>query len=355
MSDTTRLLTETADRLFAEHATRATLDAMEAGSFPQALWQAMEETGLALAGAPEEAGGAGLALDDLLALVRVAGAHAVPVPVQETLLAQHTLAAAGLEVPEGPLGIAPVLRGDVPGFADGRLTGRMRRVPWARHLSGLVVVVPGPEGPRTVLAGAPAVVEQARNHAGEPRDTVDLAATPVLAAGAPGAGLTPERLRGLGALFRANAMAGALQRITDLTLRYAQDRVQFGRPIAKFQAVQHQIAVLASQSAAARVAAEVAARVAAAGPAPFEIACAKLRVGEAATLGAGIAHQVHGAMGFTHEHVLHFSTRRLWSWRDEFGNEAEWAGVVGRMARAAGSEGLWPLLTDGALPPGFAA
>ncbi len=57
----------------------------------------------------------------------------------------------------------------------------------------------------------------------------------------------------------------------------------------------------------------------------FLIAIAKTRVGDAATLASEIAHQVHGAIGFTKDYSLQLSTRRLWSWRDEFGGDTEWA------------------------------
>ena len=131
----------------------------------------------------------------------------------------------------------------------------------------------------------------------------------------------------------------------ELTVAYAKERVQFGRPIGKFQAVQQQIAVLATHVAASRAAVEAAIDAAARGPAFFEIAAAKARVGEAAGIAAGIAHQVHGAIGFTHEHALHRSTRRLWSWRDEFGAEHEWSAWIGNVAARVGGEGLWSFLT----------
>ena len=76
-----------------------------------------------------------------------------------------------------------------------------------------------------------------------------------------------------------------------------------------------------------------------------EVAIAKIRVGEAAGNGAAIAHQVHGAMGFTYEHSLHQATRRLWSWREEFGNEAHWADRLGHMVAARGADALWPFVT----------
>ncbi len=54
---------------------------------------------------------------------------------------------------------------------------------------------------------------------------------------------------------------------------------------------------------------------------------------------------MHGAIGFTHEHRLHHLTRRLWSWRDEFGVESDWSIELGRLAASRGADGLWPLLT----------
>ena len=57
-------------------------------------------------------------------------------------------------------------------------------------------------------------------------------------------------------------------------------------------------------------------------------------------------HQVHGAIGFTYEHSLHFATRRLWSWRAEFGSESVWAIELGRRVAARGADNLWNDLTE---------
>jgi alkylation response protein AidB-like acyl-CoA dehydrogenase len=145
--------------------------------------------------------------------------------------------------------------------------------------------------------------------------------------------------------MRSLQMAGALAHITAISVQYAQDRVQFGRPIGKFQAVQQNLAVLAGQTAAASAAADLAAEAVADGIRMLPIAAAKSRTGEAAGQGAAIAHQVHGAIGFTYEHTLHFFTKRLWSWRDEFGNEAEWNLHVGRHMAKAGADRLWAEIT----------
>jgi alkylation response protein AidB-like acyl-CoA dehydrogenase len=82
------------------------------------------------------------------------------------------------------------------------------------------------------------------------------------------------------------------------------------------------------------------------GRALFAVAAAKIRAGEAAGAGAAIAHQVHGAMGFTREYSLHHSTRRLWAWRDDFGAESVWAMRLGNIAISAGARALWPALTS---------
>ena len=147
------------------------------------------------------------------------------------------------------------------------------------------------------------------------------------------------------ALTRALMIAGAMASILDLGTSYALEREQFGRPIAAFQAVQQQLAVLAGEAAAAIRAADGALEALDSSSALVEIAVAKARAGEAAGRGAEIAHQVHGAMGFTHEHRLHHRTRRLWTWRDEFGHEAHWQAWLGRRIASAGADDLWAFVS----------
>jgi acyl-CoA dehydrogenase len=167
-------------------------------------------------------------------------------------------------------------------------------------------------------------------------------------AAAPAPGVTTDAIRLYGAMARAAQMAGALDSILEQGVRYATERKQFGRPIGNFQALQHYLAVVAGHVAASGIAAELAFRAAEREPhdAGFEIAAAKIRVGEAAGVSAGLVHQVHGAIGFTYEHSLHFATRRLWSWRAEFGSESGWAIELGRRVAAHGADNLWNDLTE---------
>jgi len=149
-----------------------------------------------------------------------------------------------------------------------------------------------------------------------------------------------------GAMARSAQMAGGLEFLLAQSVKYVTERVQFGRPLASFQAIQQNLALLAGHTAAAGMAAQNAFAAMDGGEAGFEIAVAKIRTGEASGLGAGIAHQAHGAIGFTYEHTLHFVTRRLWSWRAEFGAEPYWAMKLGRDVAARGADALWPYLTS---------
>ena len=314
-------LLKTVDRVAEAQCAKAVREAAEAGEWPAGLWQALEETGMTRAVLPESAGGAGLEFADAMSVLRRTAYHALPVPLAETMIAGRLLVAAGLQVPEGPLTVA---------------TKDAKRVPWGGQSAHVVVVGEDEIG----LAANVSVTLEEKNLAGEPRAQLQL--SPTRFSKLPKAA---ERLQLEGALARSVQMAGALERILAYALTYANERVQFGRPIGKFQAVQHLLAVLAGQVAAASAAADAAVEASAAAPDEFMIAAAKARVGEAAGKGAEIAHQVHGAMGFTREHSLHYSTRRLWSWRDEFGNEAHWQMRLGRMVAARGADALWPMLT----------
>jgi acyl-CoA dehydrogenase len=350
MSELGSLLADTVGRLFGALATKELIESSEKGAWPEKLWRALEEGGLTLPLVPEDAGGAGGTWLDAHVVVRASGRHMAPVPLAETVIAGWLLSRAGLPVPFGPLTLAPV-------HADERLTlarrgsgfgvsGTATRVPWGRQ-AGHVVTVADVDGQATValVATAGARVTEDRNLALEPRDTLAFDAAPVIAA-APAPGVTVDAIRLYGAMARAAQMAGALDWCLEQAVRYATERKQFGRPIGNFQVIQQNLAVLAGHVAASGIAAESAFRAADRGDARFEVAVAKIRVGEAAGVGAGIAHQTHGAIGFTYEHALHFATRRLWSWRAEFGGESAWARELGHAVAARGAGALWTDLTS---------
>ena len=351
MNELQTILSETCTRLFTDHATTAVLEGAEKGEWPAALWQALEENGLTLPQVPEARGGAGGSWSDAFVVLMASGRFAAPVPLAETMLAGTILAEAGLDAPLGPMTVAPV-------HADERLTlarqgagwtlsGRATRVPWGARAEHVVVVADGDGGPMIAqVVGSAARTEADASLAREPRDTLQWSSAPVVAAAPLRSRLGGHPVFAGGALVRAAQIAGGLEFLLAQSVKYVTERKQFGRPLAAFQAIQQNLALLAGHTAAAGMAAQqafhVVDRTGEGGDPSFEIAVAKVRTGEAAGLGAGIAHQAHGAIGFTYEHSLHFVTRRLWSWRAEFGAESHWSVALGRQVAAQGADALWP-------------
>jgi acyl-CoA dehydrogenase len=345
------IVLDQADRLFRGEVTKQRMADADGGTWPSAIWQAVEQAGLPLALVPEAQGGAGLPPGDALRLIRRTGYHTLPVPLPETIFAQALWAQTSGAPSEGALSLAPIgaeqsisIERSARGFV---LQGRAPRIPWATQVGHVLVYARDASGAGhlVLLQSAAAPMQPHRNLANEARDTLLLDNVAVAQERVrPAPPTCAEGFLLFGALIRAQQMVGAMERCLDYALTYAMERQQFGRPIGKFQAVQHMLADAAGQYAAAAAAAELAAEAYGNADFAFAVAIAKARVGEAAGKVAEVCHQVHGAIGFTHEHPLHFATRRLWSWRDEFGHETYWQERVGRAVCNAGGEALWPML-----------
>lgn len=340
MSEMREILADTVTKLFGDLVTRDVLQDAENGIWPEALWQACEENGLTLALVPEERGGAGLSWTDSFVIARAAGYYGPPIPLVETMLGAWLLADVGIDVPEGPLTVAPVRATDALAYNSDTLSGTVKAVPWGRHAQHAVVLAGG----RVLLVALDAAsIYEDCNIAREPRDKIAFDGAAILASAK--TDLPQDTLQLYGAMFRAAQLAGGVARALDETVKYAGDRIQFGRPIGKFQAIQQNLAALAGQMASASAAAEMAFRAADRGDPRFEAASAKIVTGDSAGAAAGTAHQIHGAIGFTYEHILQFTTRRLWSWRAEFGAESCWAEEIGRGVAGRGADAFWPDLT----------
>jgi len=350
--DVVKELSDTLRRVFASYPERV------GDRFATGLWGALDELGVTRLTLPEDAGGSGGGWPEAAALLLAAGEAAAPIPLAETdLLAGWLLHAAGLPVPtDGPLAAAAgelTLRAG-PGSDELIVIGSVPRVGWARWSRRVAVLATGGDGRDLALSLDPASpgvsIAEGTNVAGEPRDTIELDTVVALSDTAVAPDGARELLARRAALARALLLAGAAATALNLSLRYAGERVQFGRHIAAFQAVQQQLALAGAELAAIRAAVDAAVRIAATdglgGPrAALAVAVAKARAGEGAGVIARIAHQVHGAIGFTEEHSLQLATTRLWAWRDEDGDDTHWNAHVARAALAAGPAGLWPLLT----------
>ena len=341
-------LVESVTRLFADRVDSKMIEAAKRDGWSSRLWDLIEDAELPRISIPESAGGAGGTLSDLAAVLRIAGHYSAPIPLAETaLLANWMLAESGLEIERGACTVGH--GGELHAIRHDRkvvLSGTLHRVAWSRAAARLVAFARGGEEALVVVVDpVECAIKPGRNLAFEPRDTVTLENVAALAYAPAPSGVNLQTLRLRGALGRSVLMAGALERALELAVEYAQNRVQFGRKIGEFQAIQQELA-----RAAGEVAAAVAAALSAAGALEraatlLPVASAKIRTAEAAQQVALIAHQVHGAIGVTEEYALHHATLRLMAWREEYGHEGEWAVELGRAVQERGSEAFWPELT----------
>jgi acyl-CoA dehydrogenase len=336
------MIRDTLQRLLSDMCPPDVVDAAEQGEFPAALWQTLAETGLTLAGISEAAGGSGGDLEDSLLVIREAASFATPLPLAEHFMAASLLAEAGATCNAGPMTVA---LGDFALDAELTLTGNADQVAFARWAEEVILLARQDEGLKLCRVNTGDVeLTPGVSMAGEPRDqvtiNVKLDGEQVFEVAAD----MECKLQLMGAALRGLMMAGALESVLEMSVAYSMERTQFGRPISKFQAIQQQLATLAGEVAASTMAAH-AITSAYADLTALDIAIGKARIGEAVSACTDIAHQVHGAMGYTLEHSLNHRTRRLWDWRSEYGAERHWQLLVGREFLAAGADNLWDGIT----------
>ncbi len=351
--EASQIITEAAARILADLADPQSINQAKNGTWEEPLWHALNGAGLPHAWDPEILGGSGASLADGFAILGVAGRFALAVPLAETLAAGWLLARAGLEAPATPMTVAPAHPHDrITVDTGGRLSGRVAGVPFAQDSQHIVVLANGGKQQLIALVSVKDCrLSEGHNLAGDAANIVALEGVKPLSSATAPNGFDQSSLMLMGSTIRSIATAGALEAILSLSVTYANERVAFGRPIGKFQAVQQNLARLAGEVAAAlAVAGSAADSIAQADTFDetvfLEAASAKIRTAEAAAEGSAIAHQVFGAIGFTQEHVLHRFTLRMLSWRDDFGNESYWAAELGRRVARRGADEFWPLVAS---------
>ncbi|MBM7583570.1 acyl-CoA dehydrogenase [Bacillus pakistanensis] len=350
MNETSEIIIQTAEKIMEDLCTKQVVDDAERGTNPMKLWNTLAETGMLAIGISEEEGGSDGGFIDALNVIQVSGKYSAPIPLSETILANWILSDAGLPISAKPMTVISNVNGKIAFTekADGWvISGEAFDVPFARNSNSIVVVGKSEKGKIAASVNCDkCLITKGQNMANEARDHVIL--ENILVSKEKVSSLKrfdEEKTQYSSALIRTVQMTGALENILELTIAYSKERTQFGRTISRFQAVQQQIAILAGEVSAAKAIANLAMKAYEAGDGKDQIMMAKIRVGEAASVGVPIAHQVHGAIGFTEEHSLQHSTRRLWSWRDECGNESDWAKRLGNKMLKLESEALWPYIT----------
>jgi alkylation response protein AidB-like acyl-CoA dehydrogenase len=313
------MILEALERVLEDQGSSAAVRQIEAGDTAGALWQTIEQGGFLDLLLPEDAGGAALALPDLFPILECLGRHGVALPIAQSIVARIFFGGQ-TAVPAGMLTLANRLQQT----ADGDQV--CVRTPY-----GLVAdYVLSHDGESMVLMLCSAAE---RTTVGDPRNsTATLSWRNV----APVMRLTgsEQSLTAFTTAMAAALLSGAMQRIFDMALTHCNTRVQFGKSIGKFQALQQQLSVMAEHVLAGAIAAECAFRSNDLAPDPLAGAMAKSRTSEAASLVAATAHAVHGAIGMTDEYDLGLLTRRLHDWRMSYGAEDHWNQIIGEQILA---------------------
>ncbi|BBZ56431.1 hypothetical protein MPHO_34230 [Mycolicibacterium phocaicum] len=270
-------------------------------TFDDALWRTAETSGLTRLSSDAEAGPAAAAV-----VLGTLARHAAAVPIAETdVLATWLATEAGLVVPE-----------------SGPLTVAVEQIATWPQCGPVLVTKRAPDALYVGLVNPPMLTDNGHNLAGEPRATVefDMAATDVVQLPL----AVADELTIRGAWCRCVQIVGAFDAAAELTIAHTETRVQFGRPLGAFQAVQHSLATMLGEIERARAATTLAVTAAAQygfadARTGYATTVAKVAVGRAVAPVTTIAHQLHGAIGTTAEHPLWRATMRARSWADEFG------------------------------------
>jgi alkylation response protein AidB-like acyl-CoA dehydrogenase len=352
LSDGQEMLAETARAFVDRSCPTAVVRALESGATEPDLWSVIAGAGWPSLLVPEEHGGSGQGMVELVVLCEQLGRGPVPSPlVATTTLATLALMWAGSErqrdqwLPElargtrvGTLALLepgmPDEWGEVELRATPALSGEKILVPWAARADLMIVATA--DGLQLVEPAAPGVRVEAHDAlGGEPIATVAFDAAAAQPLGKPDdAPSIVERILDHAAVAQLAFVVGVAERALELSVQHATHRHQFGRPIGSFQAIAHRCVDMRSDIDACRYLAYQAAWcLDHGGDADLAVAAAKAYANEAVRRVFLHAHQVHGAIGFSTEHDLQLFTRRAKAFELTYGSKAH---HHERLARAIG-------------------
>jgi alkylation response protein AidB-like acyl-CoA dehydrogenase len=309
------MILESLERVLEDQGSSAAVRQIEAGGAVGTLWHTIEQAGFLDLLLSEEAGGAALQLPELFPILECLGRHGVALPIAQSIVAR-ALFGGQAPVPVGLVTLANRLQ----------LTASGEHVCVRTPYGLLADYVLSHDGESMVLMSCSAAK---RTSVGDPRNSTATLSwrnvAPVLRLRG-----SEQSLTAFTTAMAAALLSGAMQRVFDMALAYCNTRVQFGKSIGKFQALQQQLSVMAEHVLAGAIAAECAFRSNGLAPDPLAGAIAKSRTSEAASLVAATAHAVHGAIGMTDEYDLGLLTRRLHDWRMSYGAEDHWNQIIGK-------------------------
>jgi alkylation response protein AidB-like acyl-CoA dehydrogenase len=304
-SDDQHAIKRTARDLLAERfKPERVRELAEAGEYDEAVWKELCELGWPGIFIGEEHGGQGLGTVELIILMEELGYALAPLPFLSNAAAGLVLDAAGSDRQKERW-----LPGIASGSARGTVAllkddGEAKLVPDAD--SADVILLLGHEGARIMERDQAEV---------EPVETMDPTRRYArVRSGETGEALEGDRVPGISRVAAALAaeLTGIAQKAMEMSVEYARDRRQFGRPIGSYQAVSHRCAQMLLETEGARSASYYAAWCGDAEPETLPLAAcmAKAYASDAGWRVCTAALQVHGGIGFTWEHDLHFFLKR---------------------------------------------
>lgn len=296
------------------------------GGYDVELWQYLQGAGFLGLPFPSEMGGDGGELTDLAVILEQLTRRAVIIPFLETMACAIAVQRKGdpaiaaeivSGVINGSMTLAPAILEDNDTFGEirttvsgGKLSGRKHFVDYGQHVTHHLVAATenGNLGLYLVDANSPNVTAFPLKNMGRiPEANIHYEAAPARKAGGAEA---HDLLMLIGRALSAIECVGNCQQALDMTVEYVSMRVQFGRPIGTFQAVQHHTANMAMSTLASRFLAYEAVWQIDAGEATAKsVAKAKAVASKAASEVPMMAHQLYGGIGFTEEYDLHFFSR----------------------------------------------
>ncbi len=345
MNDFKEMIYDGTHRLFDDFLAWDELKKYEKQIWHEDLWSEFQKLGFTNIFNSDDKGGIDASWTDAHIILKASGYHGVPLPIGESIASNWFASRNGMALPSGHWAITGG-RIDIDEKLN-KVRFQELDVAWGRFAKQLLHI--NDQRITLIELDKETSVEKQVNLANEPRDKISGQGTVIESVET---NLATEPLRWIGSLVRSCQIAGGAGQALDLSLKYSKDREQFGRSLAKFQTIQNYLADLAGLAAALDAISIAAANdldingLSEKSRAKITLAAAKCRTSEGVERVTRLSHQIHGAIGFTYEYGLHFYTKRLWSWRDEYGSAVEWGNFLGDIAFNNSKENIWPLVTN---------
>ena len=342
MNEIRILLEDSISKILNDNLDWDKLAEIEKTKWSASLWDSLKQAGTFRLFASEDNGGINGSWEDAYVVLRASAHHTCPLPLAESIIANYFGQLAGLLIPEDCWAVTNKL----PNIKKNIIDLEELELPWGRFCRHFIII----DGNKLHLAK----ITDCEITEGESlgRDPLDLLTGKAEIVEEAALHLANETFFCVGALMRSAQIAGASAAAFDLSVKYTAEREQFGRPLSKFQAIQHYLADLAGLVASVDAISKTAFAVADSNDLTNpnadllnHVAAAKCRASDAVEKITKLSHQVHGAIGFTYEYGLHYSTRRLWAWRADYGTSQYWGEHLGNQALKAGENDVWSLIT----------